>query len=95
MEGFEDALCQVRKAHLGLDLSFIKLEEPVQAAIVPVALKNTEDLFVEDANVGDGETAHAQNVQVQSVVDEAQNPLWRRPISQTISKRMIIQLNNS
>ena len=75
MEGFEDALCQVRKAHLGLDLSFIKLEEPVQASIVPVALKNTEDLFVEDANVGDGETAHAQNVQVQSMVDEAHKPV--------------------
>ena len=75
LEGFEDALCQVRKAHLGLDLSFIKLEEPVQASVVPVASKNTEDLFVEDANVGDGESAHAQNVQVQSVVDEAHKPI--------------------
>ena len=58
-----------------MDLSFIKLEEPVQASVVPVASKNTEVLFVEDANVGDGESAHAQNVQVQSVVDEAHKPI--------------------
>ena len=71
MEGFEDALRQVRKAHPSLDLSSVKLEELVQASVVPVALENTDDLFAEDANVGDGESTHAQNVQVQSMVDEA------------------------
>ena len=71
LEGFEDALRQVQKAHLGLDLSSVKLEELVQASVVPVASENTDDLFAEDANVGDGESTHAQNVQVQSMVDEA------------------------
>ena len=75
LEGFDDALRQVRKAHLGLDLSSVKLEEPVQASIVPVALENTNDLFAEDANIGDGESAQARNVQVQSVVDEAHKPV--------------------
>ena len=64
LEGFDDALRQVRKAHLGLDLSSVKLEEPIQASIVPVALENTNDLFAEDANIGDGESAQARNVQV-------------------------------
>ena len=56
LEGFEDALRQVRKAHPGLDPSFIKLEEPVQAFVVPIASKNTNDLFAEDANIADGES---------------------------------------
>ena len=64
MEGFDDALRQVRKAYPGLDLSSVKLEEPVQASVVPVALENTDELFAEDANIGDGESAQARKVQV-------------------------------
>ena len=75
LEGFDDALRQVRKAHPGLDLSFVKLEEPIQASIVPIALENTDDLFAKDANIGDRESAQARNVQVQSVVDEAHKPI--------------------
>ena len=75
LEGFEDALRQVQRAHPGLDLFSVKLEKPVQASVVPVASENTDDFFTEDANVGEGESAHAQNVQVQSVVDEAHKPV--------------------
>ena len=75
LEGFEDALRQVRKAHPGLNLSSVKLEELVQVSVVPVASEKTDDLFAEDANVGDGESTHAQNIQVQSTVDEAHKPI--------------------
>ena len=37
LEGFDDSLCQVRNAHPGLDLSSIKIEDLVQASVVPVA----------------------------------------------------------
>ena len=57
LECFDDALYQVRKAHPGLDLSSVKLEEPVQASVVPVASENTDELFTEDANIGHGESA--------------------------------------
>ena len=72
LEGFDDALRQVREAHLDLDLSSVKIEDPVQASIVPVASENTEELFAGDATLGDEESTQAQNVQqVQPVVDEA------------------------
>ena len=75
LEGFDDALCQVLKSHPGLDLSSVKLKEPIQAFVVPVAPENTDDLFAEDANIGDGESTQARNVQVQFVVDEAHKPV--------------------
>ena len=75
LEGFDDTFRQIRKAHPSLDLSSAKIEEPVQASIVPVASKNIDELFAEDANIGDRESAQAQKVQVQSVVDEAHKPV--------------------
>ena len=70
LEGFNDALCQVREAHLDLDLSLVKIKDPAQASVVPVALENTKELFAGGAPLVDGESA--QNVQhVQSIVDEA------------------------
>ena len=75
LEGFDDTLRLAQKAHPGLDLSSVELEEPVQASVVAIASKNTNDLFAEDANIGDGESAQAWNVQVQSMVDEAHKPV--------------------
>ena len=49
----------------------VKLKDPAQASAVPVALENIEELFGDTA-LGDGELA--QNIQVQSVVDEAHQP---------------------
>ena len=73
--GFDDAFRQVRKAYPGLDLSSVKIEEPVQAFVVPVASENTDELFVGDATIVDGEFSKARNVQVQSVIDEAHQPV--------------------
>ena len=40
-----------------------------------VASENTGKLFAGDATIGDGESAQARNVQVQSVAGEAHKPV--------------------
>ena len=72
LEGFDDALHQIKKAYPDLDVSNIKVEDQGQTSVMAVASKNTEDLFAEDATQGDGESAQAQNVQgqVQLVADD-------------------------
>ena len=72
LEGFDDALLQVKKAYPDLDASNIKVEDQGQTSIMLVASENIEDLFAEDATQGDGESAQAQNVQgqVQLVADD-------------------------
>ena len=71
LEGFDDTVRQVRKAHPSLDLSSIKIKELVQASVVLVASEDTNELFVGDATIGDGESAQARNVQLQSVIEKA------------------------
>ena len=67
LQGFDDALHQVKKAYPDLDISNIKVEDQAQAFVMPVALEDTDDLFAEDEVLGDGESAQAQNVQAQNV----------------------------
>ena len=62
LQGFDDALHQVKKAYPDLDISNIKVEDQAQAFVMPVALEDTDDLFAEDEVLGDGESAQAQNV---------------------------------
>ena len=38
---------------------------------MPAALEDTDDLFADDEVIGDGESAQAQNAQVQPVVETA------------------------
>jgi len=72
MQGFDNALYQIKKAYLDLDVSNIKVENQAQTSVMPVALENTEDLFAEDATQVDGDSTQAQNArdQVQLVVDD-------------------------
>ena len=42
---------------------------------MPVALDDTDDLFAEDETLGDGESAQAQNVQAQPVIETAHQPV--------------------
>ena len=65
LEGFDDTLRQVKKAYPDLDVSNIKVEDQGQTSVMPFASENTEDLFAEDATQGDGQSAQAQNAQVQ------------------------------
>ena len=72
LQGFDDALHQVKKAYPDLDVLNIKVEDQAQTSVMPVASKGTDDLFAEDATEGDEESALAQNAQgqVQIVADD-------------------------
>ena len=71
LQGFDDALRQVKKAYPDLDVSNIKVEDQAQASVMPVTSEDTNDLFAEDEVLGDKESAQAQNVQAQPVVEVA------------------------
>ena len=73
LQGFDDALRQVKTAYPDLDVSNIKVEDQAQTSFMPIASEDIDDLSTEDANLGDGESAQAQDVQGQGplVVDEA------------------------
>ena len=64
LQGFDDALRQVKKAYPELDVSMINVNDQDQTSALPVASENTDDLFAEEAVQGDGESVPAKNVQV-------------------------------
>ena len=59
--GFDDTVHQAKKAYLNLDFSQLNIDAQAQAIAQPVASESTEDLFVDDAVLGDGESAHVEN----------------------------------
>ena len=63
LQGFDDALCQFKKAYPALDVSMIKVDDQAQTSAMTVTLENTDDLFAEETAQGDGESAQVQNVQ--------------------------------
>ena len=56
LQGFDDALRQLKKAYPDLDVSMITVNDQDQTSALPVASENTDDLFGEDAVQGDGES---------------------------------------
>ena len=62
LQGFDDALHQVKKVFPDLDVSNIKVEDQAQTSIMPVASDDTNNLFAEVDALGDGESAQAQPV---------------------------------
>ena len=64
LQGFDDALRQIKKAYPDLDVSMITVSDQDQTSALPVASENMEDLFGEDAVQGDGESAPSKDVQV-------------------------------
>ena len=71
LQGFDDAICQIKKAYLDLDVSNIKVKDQGQTSVMPTASEDTDDLFVDDEVLGDRESAQAQNAQVQPVMEAA------------------------
>ena len=57
LQGFDDALRQVKKAYPDLDVSNIKVEDQAQTFVMLVASEDTDNLFVKDEVLGDGESA--------------------------------------
>ena len=70
LQGFDDALHQVKKVFPDLDVSNIKVEDQAQTSIMPVASDDTNNLFAKVDALGDGESAQAQ-----PVVESAHQPV--------------------
>ena len=64
LQGFDDVLCQLKKAYPDLDVSMITVNDQDQTSALPVASENTDDLFGEDAVQGDGESVPSKDAQV-------------------------------
>ena len=64
LQGFDDALRQLKKAYLDLDLSMINVNDQDQTFALPAASENTDDLFGDDAVQGDGESVLSKDAQV-------------------------------
>ncbi|XP_030925001.1 uncharacterized protein LOC115952048 [Quercus lobata] len=62
LQGFDDALRQIKKTYPDLDVSMITVNDQDQTSALPVASENTEDLFGEDAVQGEGESAPSKDV---------------------------------
>ena len=75
LQGFDDALRQVKKAYPDLDVSNIKVDYQAQASVMLVASEDTDDLFAENEVLGDRESAQAKNVQAQPVIEVAHQPV--------------------
>ena len=59
LQGFYDAIRQIKKACPDLDISKIKVDDQAQTSIMLVASEDTDDLFANDEVHGDGESAQA------------------------------------
>ena len=64
LQGFDDALRQLKKAYPDLDISMINVNDQDQTSALPVASENTDDLFGDDAVQGDGESVPSKDAQV-------------------------------
>ena len=64
LQGFDDALRQIKKAYPDLDVSMISVSNQDQTSALPVASDNTEDLFGDETAQGDGESAVPKEVPV-------------------------------
>ena len=64
LQGFDNAIRQIKKVFPDLDLSNIKVKDQGQTSVMPAASEDTDDLFADDEVLGDGESAQAQNAQV-------------------------------
>ena len=80
LQGFNDALRQVKKAYSDLDVSNIKVEDQAQTFVMPVASNDTDDLFTEVDGLGEGESAPAL-----PITDPANQPI-PEAATQSVSK---------
>ena len=62
LQGFDNAIRQVKKAFPNLDVSNIKVEDQAQTSVMPVASDDIDDLFAKVDALGDGESTQAQPV---------------------------------
>ena len=63
LQGFDDALHQIKKAYPDLDMSMITVSDQDQTSAMPVASENTDGLFGDEAAHGDGGSAPSKDAQ--------------------------------
>ena len=56
VEGFDDALLQVKASYLDLDLSHVNIDTQAQLSVQPIQSKSTKDFFADDDPQGDRES---------------------------------------
>ena len=64
LQGFDDALRQLKKAYPDLDVAMINVNDQDQTSTLPATSENTDDLFGDDAVQGDGESIPSKDAQV-------------------------------
>ena len=64
LQGFDDALRQIKKTYPDLDVSMITVSDQDQTSALPVASENTEDLFGDETAQGDGESTVPKEVPI-------------------------------
>ena len=77
VNGFDDCFHQVKASFPNLDLSHVTIDAQAQTSVQPVHSKSTDELFADDALIGDlrgdGEIAHVER-QIKLVKDSTCQP---------------------
>ena len=79
LQRFDNALCQVKKAYLDLEVSNIKMDDQAQTSVLPVASDDTDDLFAEADGQGEGDSTPAP-----PVIDSVNQPVPKPSTLSTI-----------
>ena len=89
LQGFEDALRQVKKAYPDLDVSKIKIEDQAQTSAMPITSDDTDDLFAEADGQGEGESTPTPPVtnSANQSVHEATTPSVIKAATQPVVKQ--------
>ena len=74
MDGFNDAVRQAKKAYPDLDFSQLNINTQAQATAQPITSESTEDLFADNAALGNGESNPIKN-QAQLIDSDARQPV--------------------
>ena len=73
-DGFDDTVRQGKKTYPDLDFFQLNIDTQAQAIAQPIAFESTEDLFVDDTALGNGESIPIVN-QAQPVDGDAYLPI--------------------
>ena len=73
MDGFNDTVRQAKKAYRDLDFSQLNIDAQAQATAQPITSESMEDLFADDATLGNKELAPIES-QPQPIKGNARQP---------------------
>ena len=73
VDGFDDALHQVKKSYPDLEVSHVSIDIQAQTCVQPILSQSTDKIFADDDLRGDGESAPIED-QIKHVEDGACQP---------------------